>query len=81
MRSEDEIKRRLRLWKKVHEAEKCRIDQTYRGEKCTCPDLEKLLLKLGYGFPLISDDYYDEEAVILIINELKWVLGEGDDKK
>jgi hypothetical protein len=67
MRTEYEIKKRIKLWKRFLEETKPYDDKSASEETVKLLGLESA--------NLLSDYFYDEEAAEMIIKELEWVLG------
>jgi|GEM_PF-4786250 len=73
MRTEQEIRERLEMWKKfVYYMFKA--EYPYEGEEGK--KAEEIRKKLGYTDYLVDDQYYDGHVGAIIVNELRWVLGE-----
>jgi hypothetical protein len=82
MRTEEEIRQRIKLWKEYKRRHRKWIAWNFYHEEKKNPHPEKILEKLGYttehGDHLIDDPFYDGDCADVIIKELKWILGEGD---
>ena len=69
MRTEEEIRERIELWRRFQ-------DETdpYNDKLPS----EKIRKQLGVEEHLLDDYFYDNQAISWIIRELKWVLEEGE---
>jgi len=78
VRSEEEIRKRLEMWEEFARL-MFKAEYPYEGEAGR--KAEEIRKKLGYSEDLLTDFYYDGEAGWLIVNELRWVLGEVSKNK
>ncbi|TDA37804.1 MAG: hypothetical protein DSO07_12190 [Thermoproteota archaeon] len=82
MKSEEEIRQRIRLWEEFKRRKNKYLAWAYYREGGDNPHPEEILRELGYiDDHLVDDEFYDPECAEIVIRELKTILEEKEEEK